>query len=64
MTHMDYSQRAARAEESRETQRDDAPILTSEAARQGETSGHVRLILAVSLTLSLIAFAVLYLGFA
>jgi hypothetical protein len=37
-----------------------APILSKEEARQGETSGHVRTVLAVSLILSLIAFAVLY----
>ena len=37
-----------------------APILTTEEARAGETSGHVRLVLAASLVLSLIAFAVLY----
>ena len=37
-----------------------APILSKEEARQGETSGHVRVILAASLILSLIAFAVLY----
>lgn len=37
-----------------------APILSPEEARQGETSGHVRLVLAASLILSLIAFAVLY----
>jgi hypothetical protein len=37
-----------------------APILSQEEARQGETSGHVRIVLATSLILSLIAFAVLY----
>jgi hypothetical protein len=37
-----------------------APVLSQEEARQGETSGHVRVVLAVSLILSLIAFAVLY----
>ncbi len=37
-----------------------APILSQDEARQGETSGHVRLVLAASLILSLIAFAVLY----
>lgn len=36
------------------------PILSQEEARQGETSGHVRTVLAVSLVLSLVAFAVLY----
>ncbi len=37
-----------------------APILSPDEARQGETSGHVRLVLAASLILSLVAFAVLY----
>ena len=37
-----------------------APVLSQEEARQGETSGHVRLVLAASLILSLVAFAVLY----
>jgi hypothetical protein len=36
------------------------PVLSQEEARAGETSGHVRAVLAVSLVLSLIAFAVLY----
>ena len=37
-----------------------APVLSKQEARQGETSGHVRIVLAASLILSLIAFAVLY----
>ncbi len=37
-----------------------APVLSPEDARQGETSGHVRLVLAASLILSLVAFAILY----
>jgi hypothetical protein len=37
-----------------------APILSQEEARQGESTGHVRLVLAASLILSLIAFAILY----
>ena len=36
-------------------------VLTKTEARQGETSGHVRLILAGSLTLALVVFIVLYL---
>ena len=34
--------------------------LTTTEARQGETSGHVRMILASSLTLALVVFLVLY----
>lgn len=37
-----------------------APVLSQEEARQGETSGHVRIVLAASLILSLVAFAILY----
>ena len=37
-----------------------APILTPEEARQGVVSGRVRLVLVVSLTLALVAFAILY----
>lgn len=37
-----------------------APILTPEEARQGVISGRVRLILAVSLTLVVVAFAVIF----
>lgn len=49
-THVDFRRRQA----------EHAPILSQEEARQGETSGHVRAVLAASLILSLIAFAVLY----
>lgn len=34
--------------------------LPTEEARQGETLGHMRYVLAISLALALIAFAVLY----
>ena len=37
-----------------------APILTPVEARQGVISGRVRLILAVSLTLVVVAFAIIY----
>lgn len=37
-----------------------APVLNTMEARQGETSGHVRIILATSLALALVAFVVLY----
>ena len=37
-----------------------APILTPEEARQGVVSGRVRLILAVSLTLVVVAFAIIF----
>ena len=37
-----------------------APMLTPEAARQCVTSGRIRLILVVSLMLTLVAFAVIY----
>lgn len=37
-----------------------APILTPEEARQGVVSGRIRLILAVSLTLAVVAFAIIY----
>jgi hypothetical protein len=44
--------------------RDDAPHtgpeLTTTEARQGETSGHVRRVLAGSLTLAAIVFVLLY----
>ena len=36
------------------------PVLTAESARQGEVSGHVRRILAASLMLIVLAFAILY----
>lgn len=36
------------------------PILTPVEARQGVISGRVRLILAVSLTLVVVAFAIIY----
>jgi hypothetical protein len=36
------------------------PVLNAEEARQGETSGHVRVILASSLALAAIVFVVLY----
>jgi hypothetical protein len=39
---------------------DHAPVLTAVEARQGVTSGRVRLILLVSLTLVIVAFAVIY----
>ena len=42
-----------------ETQEGGAELTTTEA-RQGETSGHVRMILAGSLTLALVVFLVLY----
>jgi len=41
-------------------QAEHAPIVSTDEARQGETSGHVRLVLAASLILALIAFAILY----
>jgi hypothetical protein len=34
--------------------------LTTQAARQGETSGHMRLVLAVSLVLAVIAGIIVY----
>ncbi|HXJ03194.1 MAG TPA: hypothetical protein VNH44_18385 [Micropepsaceae bacterium] len=37
-----------------------APILTAEEARQGVISGRIRLLLAVSLTLVIVAFAIIY----
>lgn len=46
--------------ELRRHEADHAPILSQEEARAGETSGHVRVVLAASLVLSLIAFVVLY----
>jgi hypothetical protein len=36
-----------------------AATLTTDDARQGETSGHVRYVLAISLTLALIAGVIL-----
>ena len=36
------------------------PVLGTTAARQGETSGHVRMILASSLALAALVFIVLY----
>ncbi len=42
---------------------DDGEVLTTEEARQGETSGHVRVVLAASLALALIAFPILYFSF-
>jgi hypothetical protein len=39
---------------------DEAPVLNTTEARQGETSGHVRLILASSLALAFVVFLVLY----
>jgi hypothetical protein len=39
---------------------EERPVLTTEEARQGETSGHVRLILAGSLALALVVFLILY----
>jgi hypothetical protein len=36
------------------------PVLTTAQARQGETSGHVRIILASSLALAALVFVVLY----
>ena len=48
----------------RQTQHDEhgehGAELTTTEARQGETSGHVRLILASSLALALVVFLVLY----
>ena len=38
----------------------EGPVLNTTEARQGETSGHVRLILVTSLALALVAFIVLY----
>ena len=47
-----------------ETRKEDpathAPILTPEEARQGVISGRVRFLLAVSLTLVVVAFAIVY----
>ena len=37
-----------------------APILTSEEARQGVISGRVRLVLAVSMMLVIVAFAIIF----
>lgn len=37
-----------------------APVLTPEEARQGVVSGRIRLVLAVSLTLVVVAFAIIY----
>jgi hypothetical protein len=37
-----------------------APILSAEEARQGVVSGRVRFLLAVSLTLVVVAFAIVY----
>lgn len=37
-----------------------APILTPVEARQGVVSGRVRLVLAVSLTMIVVAFAIIY----
>ena len=36
------------------------PVLSTTAARQGETSGHVRVILASSLALAALVFLVVY----
>ena len=36
------------------------PVLTSEEARQGVTSGRIRLILMVSLALTVVAFVVVF----
>lgn len=38
-------------------------VLTTTEARQGITSGHVRMVLAASLVLALIAFPILYFSF-
>jgi hypothetical protein len=35
-------------------------LLTTQEARQGETSGHMRLVLAVSLVLAIIAGVIVY----
>ena len=37
-----------------------APILTPEESRQGVISGRIRLVLAVSLTLIVVSFALVY----
>ncbi len=37
-----------------------APLLTPEEARQGVVSGRIRRILVISLTLTIVAFAVIY----
>ena len=37
-----------------------APILSPEEARQGVVSGRIRLLLAASLTLVVVAFAIVY----
>jgi hypothetical protein len=42
---------------------DEEQVLTTTEARSGETSGHVRTVLAVSLSLALIVFAILYSAF-
>ena len=39
---------------------DKAPVLTPEESRQGVISGRVRMILATSLVLALIAFFIIY----
>jgi hypothetical protein len=46
--------------ESGNTAADPAPVLTPVAARQGQISGRVRLVLVVSLTLVIAAFAIIY----
>jgi len=42
---------------------EERPVLTTTEARSGETSGHVRTVLVVSLSLALIVFAVVYSAF-
>ncbi len=39
---------------------DMAPVLSTDQARQGEATGHVRYVLQISLALAVIAGAILY----
>ncbi|HEX3487661.1 MAG TPA: hypothetical protein VHT51_21580 [Micropepsaceae bacterium] len=47
-------------DQERQDSANQGPVLTPEEARQGVVSGRIRMLLAVSLTLVIVAFAIIY----